>query len=214
MSRSKHIRTVGLILLVCVTLAAGSWLATESSRAQSESRLADLALQPQDVSKDAQWLGASTVDATDVSQPLNRVNVESLSSTPPLDAASVLAYESAYKVEAVELDENGSGLATIGHYLYRYPEKTQAQAASEAIFNTMAQVTHGDILDNGAATEENGYVGRTLKVSNPEEGTVVNWFVGVNGRTLNLLMVEGLPLPSTQALFDGLVNRVLSHQDS
>ena len=66
MNKFNRVHIFGLILLVCMTLVAGAWLALDASQAQSEAPLAALALQPQDLSKGALWKGAGTVDTTEV----------------------------------------------------------------------------------------------------------------------------------------------------
>lgn len=211
MNKFNRLQIFGLITLVSVTLIAGSSLAFGAGQAQTEIPLANLALQPQDLSKGALWRGAGTVDAADMSQPLNRLNVENLSSNSMPDTASLLTYEDAYKVEAVELDESGSGVAAVGNYLYRYPDSAQAQAAANAFVAALLQVDRGTLLVDHVQAEKGDRLDQRIALVG-SAGTAISWFAGVNGRTLTLLMVEGLPSPTTQAVFDDLVARLLSRQ--
>lgn len=212
MNKFNRIHIFGLILLVCITLVAGFWLALDASQAQSEAPLAALALQPQDVSQGALWKGAGPVDPTDVSQPLNSLQVENLSGSLLQDATSLLKYEEAYKVGAVELDEGGSGSVFVGNYLYRYPDQKQAQAAAEAFVAASTRVDRAELLVDPDQAKNGEFADQRIKLSG-SEGTVIFWFVGVDGRTLSLLFAEGLPSSGTQGVFDGLVERVLSHQE-
>ncbi len=41
------------------------------------------------------------------------------------------------------------------------------------------------------------------------EGDAIYWFIGVRGRTLILLMVNGMPTPSTQKASESLIPHLL-----
>ncbi|MFZ2360656.1 MAG: hypothetical protein WA040_15055, partial [Anaerolineae bacterium] len=132
---NKRYYFILLIILLCMILGSGFWWASSRIQAQDPSPLANLALQPQDLSKNALWLSVGATDLNDISQPLNSDN---LMNSHVLDAAALLAYDDAYKAEVVELDDNGPAVV-IANYLYQYADRRQAQAAAQQMMGMLMQ---------------------------------------------------------------------------
>lgn len=185
-----------LIILVCMILGSGFWWASSRIQAQDPSPLANLALQPQDLSKNALWLSVGATDLNDISQPLNSDN---LMNGHVLDAAALLAYDDAYKAEVVELDDKGSTVV-IANYLYQYADRRQAQAAAQQMMGMLMQA-------DGLQVSTDAAPGETVRISQAD-GVVSYWWVNTNNQILPLLRVEGLPGETTERLFTEMIAKV------
>lgn len=203
MNTPKHsIRSILLFALVCAALIGGAWRFLGGAQASATLSLADLALQPGDLSDTAQLLGSVATNADDPSHPLNR---QQAIVTDPQDLATLLAYEEAYKAEAVDVDATQAVRAVVGAYLYRYADQAQASAAQQILLERLVQVDQATVLGGTPQT------GQKLQL-NSGQGTVVNLFVDARDRVLTLLVLEGLPTAETQQLFDQTVSRLQSRR--
>lgn len=201
MNTPKHpIRSVLLFTLLCAAMIGGAWRFFGGTPASGARPLADLALQAGDLSSTAQLLTSAATNADDPAHPLNR---QQTIVTDPQEMAALLAYEEAYKAEAVEVDAAQSVKAVVGTYLYRYADQAQASAAQQILLKQLVQVDQAAVLDGTAQT------GQKLQL-NSGQGTVVNLFVDARDRVLTLLVLEGLPTAETQQLFDQMVSRLQS----
>ncbi|MFZ2487690.1 MAG: hypothetical protein WAZ19_06165 [Anaerolineae bacterium] len=204
MNTPKHpIRSILLFTLLCAALIGGAWRFLGGAQTSATLALADLALQPGDLSDTGQLLGSAATNADDPSHPLNR---QQTIVTDPQDLATLLAYEEAYKTEAVDVDTATQTVrAVVGAYLYRYADDAQTNAAQQILLDRLVQVDQATVLEGTAQT------GQKLQL-NSGQGTVVNLFVDARDRVLTLLVLEGLPTAETQQLFDQTVSRLQSRR--
>ncbi len=193
-NRWKFSGLVGALII----LTAGLTLALPPNWAQPEPPLAELVLRPHELPEDSVWKESSPTTADDLSQPLNH-NIFGPST-------KVLTYREAYKVGAVIWDSQYS--AYVGNYLYRYADKAQAEAAANEIMELFLREGKDKLLSDGSQVVSRGVHGKTV-VFVGSEGDAIYWFIGVKGRTLILLMVNGMPVPSTQKAFESLTTRML-----
>lgn len=194
MSRWKFPGRAGALILCTAGLA----LALTPHRAPPEPPLAAWALHPHDLPEGSAWKDSGLTTADDPSQPLNR-------HTSGWSAA-VLAYREAYKVGAVLWD--GQHSAYVGNYLYRYADPAQAEAAAEEIVGHLRRAGQDRLLSPGSPVESRNLRGQTMGFSG-SEGDALYGFIGVRGRTLILLMVNGMPAPSTEKAFESLIPHLL-----
>lgn len=194
---NKRYNLVLLIILVCMVLGSGFWWASSRIQAQDPSPLAKRALQPEDLSKNALWLSTGVTDQNDKSQPLNSDNLR-YNHAP--DAGPLLAYDHAYKAEAVELDDTGSTVAVIANYLYQYADRRQAQVAAQQVVGRLMQADGSQILADTAS-------GETVRISQTD-GMVSYWWVEADDQILSLLRVEGSSALTTQDVFTKVIAQV------
>lgn len=194
---NKRYNLMLLIVLVCLVLGSGFWWASGRIQAQDPSPLAELALQPEDLSKNALWLSVGATDLDDISQPLNSDN---LINNPALDATTLLAYDDAYKAEATELDDTGSTVAVISNYLYQYTDRRHAQVAAQQVVGLLMQA-------DGSQASADVATGETVRISQAD-GLVSYWWVDADDQILSLLRVEGSSAPTTQHVFTKVIAQV------
>lgn len=121
----------------------------------------------------------------DITHPLN---VENLNSR---DHPSVRFLEG-YRVVILVWD--GQYNTLVAHYLYRYANEDQARQAAETLVREWKL--------------ESGLDGWTFKGFDSEGGALYNW-LQVRGDVLSLLIVNGMPTPSSEKIFERAV-QVLS----
>lgn len=177
-------------------------------QAQREPSLAELALKADDLAGLPGVSGSALrksgpTSADDLSQPLNTKN-----DLGPLTTvrAFLFKYEEAYAVEAGAWD--GQYATYIGNYLYRYADSAQAEAAANELIKFVLQDPQGKPLDIGPQMTDSGTRGQTAMTIDLE-GSAIYWFAAAKGRTLILLMVNGMPVPPTQEAFEALAIRIL-----
>ncbi|MBE2234913.1 MAG: hypothetical protein IAE85_15570 [Anaerolinea sp.] len=187
---NKRYNLMLLIVLVCLVLGSGLWWASGRIQDQAPPPLAELALQPEDLSKNALWLSVGATDLDDISQPLNSHN---LINNPALDAATLLAYDDAYKAEIVEMDDTGSTVAVTANYLYQYADRRHAQIAARQVVGLLMQA-------DGSQASADVATGETVRISQAD-GMASYWWVDADGQTLSLLRVEGSSAQTTEQVF-------------
>ncbi|MER3459620.1 MAG: hypothetical protein C4309_14260 [Chloroflexota bacterium] len=182
------------ILFAFIVLAIGLFAWARVS-AQQELPLAEMALQEYELPKAHQILSAGPTTFQDVSQPINLANSV---------AFRVHQFHEAYKINVLAEE------AEIGHYLYRYDDKTQAENQAKALITYALQdprVRPVQPRDDGNK-EHRSLSGQTVQFTNTEAGAVYYWFIDVQGRTLILLMVGGPAGERTRTTFEALKDRV------
>jgi len=204
MNRSQSARLVIVVLAIVIA----SVLALNATRAEREPSLAELALKADDLVGLPGVLGSAlkksgATSADDPSQPLNTKN-----DLGPLITAheSLFKYEDAYTMEATTWD--GRYAAYIGNYLYRYADVAQAEAAANEWIKLILQDPRGKPLDIGSRVTGHG-IGEQAAMIVDSEGGAMYWLTATKERTLILLMVNGMPVSSTQKVFEALANHIL-----
>lgn len=175
------------VVFAFIVLAIGLFTWARVS-AQRELSLAEMALQEYELPQPHQILGTGPTTFKDVSQPINSANSAAFYVHPFLEA---------YRVNVLAEE------AEIGHYLYRYEDKTQAEAQARALITYAIQSPGVELLqpvDDG--------ISQTIRFTSVETGAVYYWFIGVQERTLTLLMVGGPAGEQTRMTFESLKKRV------
>ncbi len=189
------------VLITCVGLIAIAALALSANgaAAQPERPLAEMALQKNELPEGTSVLSIGPTGFDDLSQPINSFNSA---------AFRVHEFSEAYKITTV-----GKELQ-IGHFLYRYQSareaEKQARAITEDAFKNPKSRPLRPVLmpDDASAAANKKAIGQSIQVTDPETGGVYYWYVGVEGRTLMLLVVGGPPDDRTRAAFESFKNRV------
>lgn len=209
MNQINHFKFRWLTLIALATVVATAVLLLNIARAQREPPLADLALNANDL-KAAGITGlilrsSAPISPNDTSHPLNRR--PDVSFVPALSEQQ-LEYQDVYRVEALAGADKST--AFVGNYLYRYAGPAQAQEVANAWTEAILQNPSAAPVNVEAQIRGNNLRGQAAVVTG-SEGDAIYWFVAVEGRTLTLLMVNGLSSPPTQRVFEVLVERVVQH---
>lgn len=201
-----RVTAAGAAVMILITVVI-SVLALNYAHAQQEPSLAELALKANDLDGLPKISGSTLIKsgpilADDLSQPLNRSN--SLGSLAAV-RESLFQYVEAYGLGAVIWD--GQYSAYVGNYLYRYSDPAQVVAVANEWTKSVLQQPQGKSLNINAQTPDRG-VGGQAAMTMGSDGDAIYWFAAVKGRTLILLMVNGMPVPSTQKAFEALAARI------
>jgi Flp pilus assembly protein CpaB len=191
-------KTVGLITFVGLIAVAALALSATSAAAQPERPLTEMVLQKNELPLGTTVLSIGPTGFDDLSQPINSFNSA---------AFRVHEFSEAYKIAAV-----GKELE-VGHYLYRYQSvkeaEEQARAITEDAFsNPKSQPLRPVVMPDASAAANKTAIGQSIQVTDPETGGVYYWFVGVEERTLMLLVVGGPSNDQTRAAFESFRARV------
>lgn len=208
MNQTNQSKLIILAAIVMVAVVITLGLMLSPVQAQGEPSLAELALKADDLNRSPEISGSRLIRsapsfADDAAQPLSR---RYKSPAAPSEFAPLFDYGEAYVVGAVVGSANYSAYA--GNYLYRYMDSAQAKAAADQWIKLVLQSPRSKLLDIGLQSPNSDMRGRTAMIIG-SEGDVIYWWVGTKGRTLILLMVNGMPDPSTQKTFEALATRVL-----
>ncbi len=183
---------VGLIAIAALVLSANG------VPAQPERPLAEMALQKSELPEGTSVLSVGPTGFDDLSQPINSFNSASF---------RVHEFSEAYKIATVGKE------FSVGHYLYRYPNASEAEEQARAITedafsNPKSQSLRPVLIPDATAAANKKAIDQSVQVTDPETGGVYYWFVGVKGRTLMLLVVGGPPDDQTRAAFESFKDRV------
>jgi hypothetical protein len=186
-----------LITFVGLIAMAGLVLSVSNVFAQGERPLAEMALQKSELPEGTAVLSNGPTGLDDLSQPINSYN-----------SAAVRVHEflEAYEITTV-------GKFQIAHYLYRYQNANQAEEQARAfteygLHGEKSQSLRPVLVPDASPAINKKVTGQNIRVTDPETGGVYYWFVGVEGRTLTLLVVGGPSNDSTRVAFESLKDRI------
>ena len=187
-----------LITVVGLIALAGLVLSVSNVFAQPERPRAEMALQKGELPEGPAVLSNGPTGLDDLSQPINSSTIAALGGHEFLEA---------YKIDTVGKEFQ------IGHYLYRYQSthqaEEQAQAITEyALHGEKSQSLRPVLMPDTSPAVDKKVTGQNIQVTDPETGGVYYWFVGVEGRTLTLLVVGGPSNDSTRVAFESLKDRI------
>lgn len=186
-----------LIAFVGLIAIAGLALSASNVFAQPERPLAEMALQKNELPEGTSVLRIGPTGFDDLSQPINSFNSA---------AFRVHEFSEAYQIATVGKE------FSVGHYLYRYQSVKEAEEQARAITeytlnNTKSQPLRPVLMPDASAAANKKAIGQSIQVTDPETGGVYYWYVGVEGRTLMLLVVGGPPDERTRAAFESFKDR-------
>ncbi len=214
--KKRFLSSMLAMSLILSIIIAGSAIALARNQEQPVSPLAQQVLQRDDL-PNSQGYYAEEVTEDRFPGPSSPVNT-------PLQAEGFLeGYEASawhpYTLQEEvneELVKDGQSGAFVLNVAYKYQNKSQAEAAFEQQIAFFDQKLPTDFkvesvdYDRSLATA-NGMYGHATRLTYPSEGITwaTYWFLGIKDNTLMLLMVDGLPDPATQEVFDSLVTIVV-----
>jgi hypothetical protein len=208
--RLVRLAMISLVLLI----TGGSMVVLARNIEQSKDPLARRVLQKGDLPQNIQ--GYYTEPLTD-----DRFPGPSCPASIPLQFEGYLSgYEMSawypFNLQETTAQSKQGGLFIL-NIAYQYHDKDQATRALERQlkwFNRQdiamnAQVTHVGYDESLAAANDVNGSAMQLTYSQEDQAWVTYWFLGVKDNTSMLLMVDGLPDPATQEVFDSLVTIVV-----
>ena len=176
-----------LVVLVVGGLLIHQWLAPDQTPT----------LQLNDLSPEAVLLSQGAIWPSDTSHPLNQHAVEE---TWPTEGEGLLAYQSGEKLSAF-LPDQGVAVAS---YFYRYDRAAQAEQAAEQLARYLRGES-GLMAEKAGPQRAAGFRGEGFLLSGSEQDAVY-WFVGAQGKTLFLLMVNGMDASAVLSVADVVVS--------
>lgn len=172
-------------LALFLILGLGLGLGVYQARASRQEPLARQALPQGIFPQEFRQREGPITSPEDITHPLNVENLKSR------DHPSARFLEG-YRVEILVWD--GQYTTLVAHYLYRYANEDLARQAAEAL-----------VRERELEPSLNGW---TFKGFDSESGALYNW-LQVRGDMLSLLIVNGMPTPSSEKIFERAV-QVLS----
>ena len=217
--KKRYLLSVSTVFLTLSIIIVGSAVAVARNQGQPETPLAQRVLQRNDLPDNETYYAEQVTDDR-FPGSLSPVNI-------PLQVKGFLEgyemsawYPCVFRGEAgKEFAKDGQGGAFVLNVAYRYQDKDQAATALKQQlewFNKQdiavdAKANHMGYDESLAAA--NGMHGRAMQLTYSQEDQtwVTYWFFGIEGDTLTLLMVDGLPDPATREVFDTLVAKIVQH---
>lgn len=202
MNHDKRSSFFGLAATLLIAVGIALAMPFSPAQAQQEPSLADMALKGSDLDQLPGVSGSRLIKSTpsladDLSQPLsNRYGL----------ATGMTAYIQAYIVGGVIGD--GKYSAYVGNYLYRYRDPAHADAAADQWIKLVLQYPQSKSVDVKSPVPPTALRGQAAMTIG-SEGDAIYWFAGAKGRTLILLMVNGMPVSSTPTTFQALVSQLM-----
>jgi len=213
--RKRQLLPVSIVFLTLSIIIAGSAVALARDQGQPETPLARWVLQRSDL-PDSEAYYAKQVTDDRFPGPVCPVNI-------PLQVEGLLeGYEmGAWYPFTLRhgVSEGQQGGAYVLNVVYQYQDEAKAVAALErqlewfhwrdiAVDAKAEPVSYDESL-----AAANDVRGSAMRLTYSQEGQtwVIYWFFGVKGDILMLLMVDGLPDPATQDVFDTLVAKIVQH---
>jgi len=203
-----------VFLVLSIIIAGSSVAALGRGHGQPENPLARRVLQKSDLPEDSQGYYAEQLTADRFPGPPCPANI-------PLQVEGFLdGYEMNAWYPFVLQDSVSQGKQSVAFVLnvvYQYRDKVQSATALER----QLEWFHKQDIAMDAKAEQAGYdeslaaangvhgSAMQLTYSQEDHNWVTYWFFGVEGDTLMLLMVDGLPDPATQEVFDTLVATIV-----
>nr|HID14406.1 hypothetical protein [Anaerolineae bacterium] len=216
--KKRHLLPVSIVFLALSIIIAGSVVTLARNQRQPETPLARWVLQRSELPKNSEAYYAEQVTDDRFPGPLSPVNIP-LQVEGFLEAYEMSAwYPCVFRGEAAkELVKDGQGGAFVLNLVYRYRDSGQARAALERQLKFVQQQdVPVDVKVESADYDEsltaaNDVYGRAIRITYPSEGItwVTCYFFGVKRNILMLLIVDGLPDPATQDVFDTLVTKIV-----
>lgn len=215
----KRLLWLGAVFLVLSVMIAVSSVALGKSDGQPENPLAARVLQRSDLPPDSQadYPEQLTADRFPGAPfPLNiPLQVEGFLDGYVADAWYPFTLQDSVLQGKLQRKQT---VAYVLNVVYRYRDEVQAATAlqrqlewfhEEGIYGGDAKTERAGYDESLAAA--NGVQGSAMQVTYSQEGLtwVSYWFFGVEGDTLMLLWVDGLPDPGTHQVFDSLVATVV-----
>jgi hypothetical protein len=217
--KKRHLWSAGVFLVLSAMIAGSSLVALGKSHGQPENPLARRVLQKSDLPQDSEAYYAEQLTADHFPGSPCPVNI-SLQVEGFLDGYVAGGwYPLTLQDSALQgkLQRNQAG-AYVLSVVYQYRDDVQAATAlqrqlewfhDEGNMAVDAKAERAGFDEYLAAT--NGVQGSAMQLTYSQEGLtwVSYWFFGVEGDTLMLLWVDGLPDPGTHEVFDSLVATIV-----
>jgi hypothetical protein len=217
--KKRHVWSAAVFLVLSVVIAGSSLVALGKSHGQPENPLAQRVLQRSDLPQDSEAYYAEQLTADRFPGSPCPVNIP-LHVEGFLDGYVAGGWYPLTLQDSVlqgKLQGKHAG-AYVLSVVYHYRDEVQAATAlqrqlewfhEEGSLAVDAKVERAGFDESLAAA--NGVQGSAMQLTYSQEGLtwVSYWFFGVEGDTLMLLWVDGLPDPATHEVFDSLVATIV-----
>lgn len=196
LSKKGPVRSASCVILIILVLGL-VFLVRESVVAQREG-----ILQLDDLPADTIVLTDTFHAPNEISHPLTSNEISSFRSMSGDTQQLLFAYKAVHSFSA--LLPNG---VVVANFLYEYTTESQAERVAELLQNDIA--ASKSVLPVSTLESKNGLQGQGFSLTG-DEGDSVYWFVGTQGQTLVLLMVNGMEQPSVSLAFESTMQKLMN----
>jgi len=191
--RTTVVLLAGLLLLgLAVALIVG-----QAAFAQGETLL-----QLSDLPEGAMDLKDGAYEEDEASHPLNSHELSTLRQLPEGEQQAIFSYKKVRSFSAFVPSKE----AVVAEFTYEYATAEQAGAAVQILQEKWIPDGKAEVLTS-EPLQGGGLSGRVFTMRDGD-GYPLYWFVGSEGKTLMLVIVNGLEQPGVDALADGVIERV------